>query len=345
MALGRLDGISSLLPNPELFIFFYIRKEAVLSSQIEGTQSSLSDLLLFESDQTPIAPIDDVVEVSNYLSAMKHGLGKIKTNLPLSLRLLKEIHAILLAKGRGSEKSPGEFRTSQNWVGGSRPGNATYVPPPYREVTSLMGELELFLHDQPVGTPTLLKAALAHVQFESIHPFQDGNGRLGRLLITLLFCAEGVLKEPLLYLSLYFRQNRETYYDLLQQVRLRGAWEDWLRFFLEGVHATATQAVQTAQSIRSLFEADSRRVQELGKGSSIFRVYQLFQTSPFLSATHAALSLGLTSQTVRNSLGALTELNIVHQLGERKRNRFFSYTAYLQLLEEGPVPQVTPSES
>ena len=208
LAVGRLDGLSTVLPDPMLFIYSYVRKEAVLSSQIEGTQSSLSDLLLFENEGVAGVPLDDVQEVSNYVAAMNYGLKRLK-ELPISLRLLKEIHAVLLSKGRGSKKEPGEFRTSPNWIGGTRPGNAVFVPPPPDHLLECLGALEKFLHNDPLKTPLLIKAALAHVQFETIHPFQDGNGRLGRLLITFLFCAEGALSEPLLYLSLYFKQHRQ----------------------------------------------------------------------------------------------------------------------------------------
>ncbi|MCK4409439.1 MAG: Fic family protein, partial [Candidatus Eisenbacteria sp.] len=207
-ALGRLDGVAAVLPDVSLFVYMYVRKEAVLSSQIEGTQSSLSELLLFESEQAPGAPLDDVKEVSKYVAAMEHGLRRIRGGFPLSLRLIREIHGVLLSEGRGSDGTPGEFRRSQNWIGGTRPGNAVFVPPPADVVVECMGALEKFLQDDPVKTPILIKAALAHVQFESIHPFLDGNGRLGRLLITLLLCAEGALRQPLLYLSLYFKSHR-----------------------------------------------------------------------------------------------------------------------------------------
>ncbi len=204
-ALGRLDGVTTLLPEPSLFLYFYVRKEALLSSQIEGTQSSFSDLLLYEIEEAPGVPLDDVQEVSRYVAALNHGLARLREGFPLSLRLIREIHQVLLSEGRGSERTPGEFRRTQNWVAGTRPGNALFVPPPPTEVMSCLGAMEKFLHDQPVRTPVLIKAALSHVQFETIHPFLDGNGRLGRLLITFLLCAEGALSEPLLYLSLYFK--------------------------------------------------------------------------------------------------------------------------------------------
>ena len=216
LAIGRLDGVTTLLPDKSLFLYTYVRKEAVLSSQIEGTQSSLSDLLLFELDEAPGVPLDDVVEVSNYVAALEHGLKRLREDFPLSNRLIREIHGVLLSRGRGSGKEPGEFRRSQNWIGGSRPGNAAFVPPPHPAVPACMSALERFLHAEDDGLPVLVRAGLAHVQFETIHPFLDGNGRVGRLLITFLLCHAGVLQEPLLYLSLYFKQNRATYYALLE---------------------------------------------------------------------------------------------------------------------------------
>src|SRR5471030_3204592 len=240
-ALGRLDGLAPVLPDLSRFIYAYVRKEAVLSSQIEGTQSSLSDLLLFESDEAPGVPVDDVQEVSNYVAALNHGMARLRGGFPLSLRLIREIHEILLLKGRGSEKQPGEFRRSQNWIGGTRPGNASFVPPPPELVLDCMSNLELFLHEDRPDLPLLIKAGLIHVQFETIHPFLDGNGRLGRLLITLYLCSQNVLQQPLLYLSLYFKTTRSDYYRLLQEVRETGAWEAWLEYFLEGVTETANQ--------------------------------------------------------------------------------------------------------
>ena len=249
LALGRLDGVATLLPDETLFLYTYVRKEAVLSSQIEGTQSSLSDLLLFELDEALGAPLDDVIEVSNYVAALEHGLRRLREGFPLYNRLIREIHEVLLRRGRGSDKDPGEFRRSQNWIGGTRPGNATYVPPPRTAVSDCMTAFEHFLHAEEDGLPVLLRAGLARVQFETIHPFLDGNGRVGRLLITLLLCQAGVLRQPLLYLSLYFKQHRNTYYDLLNHVRHTGDWEAWLAFFLEGVKLTAEGAVSTAQRL------------------------------------------------------------------------------------------------
>src|SRR6202161_2990412 len=255
-ALERLDGLASILPDPSLFIYLYVRKEAVLSSQIEGTQSSFSDLLLFESAEAPSVPLEDVQEVSNYVAAMNHGLRRLGGNFPLSLRLIREIHKILLSKGHGSGKRPGEFRETQNWIGGTRPGNAAFVPPPPEKMTECLDALEKFLHRQSEDLPILVKTALVHVQFETIHPFLDGNGRLGRLLITFLLCTGGALQEPILYLSLFFKANRQVYYDLLTQVRTTGNWEAWLEFFLRGVKETSDQAVSAARRIISLLEDD-----------------------------------------------------------------------------------------
>jgi Fic family protein len=335
-ALGRLDGIALLIPDIWLFLYFYIRKEAVLSSQIEGTQSTLSDLLLFESKELPGLPVDDVLEVSNYVAALSHGLERIKGGFPLSLRLIKEIHGILLAKGRGSEKSPGEFRRSQNWVGGTRPGNAEFVPAPPTELVGLMGDLELFLHDKPVRTPVLLKAAIAHVQFETIHPFQDGNGRMGRLLVSLLLCNEGALGQPLLYLSLYLKRRRTTYFDLLQEVRLEGDWERWLRFFLEGVIETADQSVDTAKKILSLFDEDRRKIEALGgSAGSALRVHHLLQKKVVTSIPGATQDLKLTQPTVAHALEEMRKLGIVQEITGNRRGRVFSYGNFMRLLSEG----------
>ena len=334
-ALGRLDGVTLLLPDPRQFLYSYIRKEAVLSSQIEGTQSSLSDLLLFENEGAPGVPLDDVEETSNYISAMSHGLRRIESGeLPLSNRLLREVHELLMSGVRGADKAPGEFRRSQNWLGGTRPGNARFVPPPPDDVVPAMSSLEKFLHDDPVSTPILIKAALAHVQFETIHPFLDGNGRVGRLLITLLLCAENVLQQPLLYLSLYFKQNRDAYYEHLQRVRREGAWEEWLVFFLEGVIAVASSATETARRIRALVEADRARVHGLGRGAaSALRVHELAGHRIVLTATRTAGELGLSVPTVNAALGRLEEAGVLREVTGRKRGRLFVYDAYLSLLQ------------
>lgn len=336
IALGRLDGLASLLPDVSLFIYLYVRKEAILSSQIEGTQSSLSDLLLFESDQMPGVPLDDVREVSRYVAAMDHGLERLRGGFPLSMRLLREIHGVLMSGGRGSEQDPGEFRRSQNWIGGTRPGNAVFVPPPAELVLDLMSDLERFLHDQPTRTPTLVKAALAHVQFETIHPFLDGNGRLGRLLITLLLCENGVLQQPILYLSLYLKANRQTYYDLLQRVRLDGVWEIWLEFFLAGVLETATQAVTTSRAILKLLEADRLQLEGLNRASSVaLRVHKHLQRKLYTSAPQLVTLLGISLPTALSTLEKLEGLGVVQETTGKARDRIWVYGNYLALLETG----------
>jgi Fic family protein len=334
-ALGRLDGVTLLLPDPGQFLYSYIRKEAVLSSQIEGTQSSLSDLLLFENEAAPGVPLGDVEETVNYVAAMNHGLRRIASGqLPLSNRLLREVHALLMAGVRGGDKAPGEFRRSQNWLGGTRPGNARFVPPPPQQVAAAMSDLEKFLHDDPGPTPILIKAALAHVQFETIHPFLDGNGRVGRLLITLLLCSENVLQQPLLYLSLYFKQHRDAYYDHLQRVRTEGAWEAWLEFFLEGIVAVASSATETARRIRRLVESDRSRIHTTGRGAaSALRVHEHAGRHVALTATSTAAQLGLSVPTVNAALARLESLEILREATGRRRGRVFVYDAYLQLLQ------------
>jgi Fic family protein len=336
LALGRLDSVSVLLPDTSLFLYMYVRKEAVLSSMIEGTQSSLSDLLLFELDQEPGVPVDDVREVSNYVAALNHGLDRLAEGFPLSLRLIREIHGVLLAKGRGGNQTPGDFRRSQNWIGGTRPGNAAFVPPPPDHVLDCMGKLELFLHDQPAQTPVLLKAALAHVQFETIHPFLDGNGRLGRLLITLLLCEQNVLREPMLYLSLYFKTHRQYYYDLLNTVRLAGDWEAWLDFFAEAVIVTAAQAVETAQQLLNLSVADRDKISGLGRpAASTLQIHRAFLEHPIATAGWLVEKTGLAPATVNKCLGHLERIEIVRELTAQKRNRVFSYARYVAILNQG----------
>ena len=336
-ALGRLDGLTVLLPDPQLFIYFYVRKEAVLSSQIEGTQSSFSDLLMYESAEAPGVPLNDVQEVSSYVAAMQHGLRRMNEGFPLSLRLLREIHGLLLSSGRGSDKQPGEFRTSQNWIGGTRPGNALYVPPPPYRVMECMGELEKFLHAEGIGT--LIKAALVHVQFETIHPFLDGNGRLGRLLITLLLCAEGALQQPSLYLSLYFKTHREAYYELLQRVRTEGDWESWIRFFLTGVLETSDQAVETAKKILAMFEEHRQRLRPLGRAAaSALAVQELLQRKPVLSVRDGAKALELSEPTVLASLRRLAAAGLVSEATGKRRGQVFVYGPYIELLNQGTEP-------
>ncbi len=336
LALGRLDSVSTLLPDTSLFLYMYVRKEAVLSSMIEGTQSSLSDLLLFELDQEPGVPLDDVREVSNYVAALGHGLRLLEEGLPLSLRLFREIHGVLLNKGRGGNQTPGEFRRSQNWIGGARPGNAAFVPPPADEVLECMSKLELFLHDQPEPTPALLKAALAHVQFETIHPFLDGNGRLGRLLITLLLCEQKVLREPMLYLSLYFKTHRQYYYELLNNVRMTGDWEAWLDFFAEAVIVTAVQAMEAAQQLLDLSNQDRDKISGLGRAAaSTLQVHRALMEHPIATSGSLVEKTGITPATVNKALGHLEQLGIVKELTARKRNRLFSYAGYIEIMSRG----------
>ncbi|HCU24063.1 MAG TPA: cell filamentation protein Fic [Deltaproteobacteria bacterium] len=335
IALGRLDSMTSFLPEPSLFLYSYVRKEAVLSSQIEGTQSSLSDLLAFENAESPGLPENsDVVEVSNYVSAMEHGLKRLRGDFPLCLRLIREIHEILLSQGRGHAKQPGAFRSSQNWIGGTRPGNAVFVPPPPHLLSDCLGSFEKFLHDE--RTPVLEKAALAHVQFETIHPFLDGNGRVGRLLITLLMCWQGALHQPLLYLSLYFKKHRSVYYDLLQKVRIEGDWEAWLTFFFEGVRETAEEAVQTAKNLLSLYEKDRQRLLSQGRvAGSILQVHHYFQVSPLCSPKRVVETLKLSPATVNKALDYLQKLKILRETTGKQRDRLFSYQRYLQILNKG----------
>ncbi|MDE2732330.1 MAG: Fic family protein [Bacteroidota bacterium] len=336
LAIGRLDGVASILPDAPIFLYTYIRKEAVLSSQIEGTQSSLSDLLLYEVDGSPGVPVDDVTEVSNYVAAMAHGLQRIAGGFPLSQRLIREIHAVLLSKGRGSNMAPGEYRRSQNWIGGSRPGNAVFVPPPPGNVADLMSDLERFIHADDPQLPTLMRAGLVHVQFETIHPFLDGNGRLGRLLITLVLCISGVLKQPLLYLSLYFKTHRSRYYELLQRVRTHGDWEAWLEFFLDGVTTTSTQATDTARKILGLFESDREKIKQLGRpASSALRIHRFLQERPIATASLAAATVGLAPPTVRRAIQHLVDLGIVREITGKKRYQAFIYDAYWMILSKG----------
>jgi Fic family protein len=339
LALGRLDSISALLPSPDLFLYGYVRKEAVLSSQIEGTQSSLSDLLLFELDEPTNVPVADAADISQYVAALEHGLERIRGGFPLSNRLICEIHGVLLSRGRGAQRAPGDFRRTQNWIGGSRPGAAAFVPPPADRLPECMGALERWLHGYPEATPVLLKAALAHVQFETIHPFLDGNGRVGRLLITLLLCAEGVLREPLLYLSLYLKQNRTRYYDLLQGVRTEGDWESWVAFFVEGVQRTAEEAIATARRIDELFRTDGARIHQLGRrAASASLIHDALKRSPVRSAKSLTLLTRLSVPTINAMLDALADLGIVREITGRKRHRVYRYEAYVQVLSEGTEP-------
>ena len=336
LRVGRLDSVSTVLPDTSFFLYSYVRKEAVLSSQIEGTQSSLSDLLLFELEEAPGVPLDDVVEVSNYVAALDHGLARLRAGFPISNRLICEIHAELLARGRGSGKDPGEFRRSQNWIGGSRPGHAAFVPPPHTAVRDCMGALERFLHADDDGLPMLVRAGLAHVQFETIHPFLDGNGRVGRLLITLLLCQAGLLHEPLLYLSLYLKQRRAEYYALLDRVRRDGDWEAWLEFFLEGVRVTAEGAAETAQRVATMFRDDRAKIEPTGRrAGSALRVHEALKARPILSLPAIRDRTGLSFPAASSAIDLLAEIGMVRELTGKRRNRLFVYDRYLAILNEG----------
>lgn len=339
LAIGRLDSVSTLLPDPQLFLYAYVRREAILSSQIEGTQSSLSDLLLFELDEAPGVPFNDVVEVANYIAALEHGMTRLREDFPLCNRLLREMHAHLMARGRGSDKLPGEFRRSQNWIGGTRPGNARFVPPPPHELEACMAALEHYINHATENAPVLIKAALAHVQFETIHPFLDGNGRLGRLLIALLLHHGGLLTQPLLYLSLYFKQHRAVYYDLLDRVRTHGDWEAWVDFFLEGVEQTAKGAVHTAQRLVTLFQQDAQRVQSSGRGAAnVLRVLDAMRRRPLCSVKQLCVDASMTFPTAAKALQTLATLGITRELTGQRRNRVFVYDGYLNILNEGGEP-------
>ena len=335
-ALGRLDGISLVLPDPALFLYMYVRKEAVLSSQIEGTQSSLSDLLLFENNQqSPSNLFDDVTEVSSYVAAMNYSIERLE-KLPLSLRLIKEAHAKLMNNSRGNNKNPGEFRTSQNWIGGSRPGNALFVPPPVTNLMDCLDNFEKFLHDEKVKMPILIRAAIAHVQFETIHPFLDGNGRIGRLLITLMLCNDGILRQPSLYLSLYFKANRQEYYNHLQNIRDTGDFESWIKFFLIGVDKTANGAVTTAKNIINLFNQDSNLIETSDRCTpAILAIYKYLQKSPITNTGKIKEACKISLPTIIRNMENLEYLGIVEEVTKKERHKIFIYKKYLEILNDG----------
>lgn len=325
---GRLDGISAILPNPELFVAMYVRQEAVLSSQIEGTQSTLEDVLAYEAEGDAAAAPKDVAEVVNYVAAMQHGLSRLR-EFPLSLRLIREIHDVLMRGVRGSEKRPGDFRTSQNWIGpqGCQLRNAEFVPPPPHEMNLALGELETFLHDSSL--PVLIHAGLAHAQFETIHPFLDGNGRVGRLLITFLLCGRRVLSQPLLYLSVYLQAHRAQYYDRLTAIRNDGDWESWLAFFLRGVAEVSDNATATARAIIGLRE--KLRHRELPPAAA--RLLDHLYARPILSARTAERLLNVQFATANRALEALAEAGVVREVTGQQRNRRFRFEEYLALFD------------
>ena len=332
VALGRLDAVTALLPNAALLLYSFVRKEAVLSSQIEGTQSSLADLLLYEIDEQPGVPVEDAREVSHCVAALERGLEKMRGGLPVCARLFTEMHATLMHHPGGG-KTPGEVRRTQVWIGGTRPGSAAFVPPPAAAVPDCLASLERFLNDDPEPVPPLLKAALVHVQFETIHPFLDGNGRIGRLLIVLQLVADGVLREPMLYPSLYFKAHRALYYELLNEVRLRGDWERWLDFFAEGIEASATQAAATANALLALVNADRDRIAGLGRAAaSALEVHLALQRQPIATSAALVKATRLTPATVNKSLAHLERIGVVREVTNRKRGRVFSYREYVEEL-------------
>lgn len=339
LACGRLDGVSDLLPDPDIFLYAYVRREALLSSQIEGTQSSLSDLLLFELEETPGVPFDDVVEVSSYVAALDLGLARLRGGMPICGRLLREVHGKLMERGRGAGKLPGEFRRSQNWIGGTRPGNARFVPPPPEQVQPCMAELELFLHSGD-PYPTLIAAGLAHVQFETIHPFLDGNGRVGRLLIALILHEAGVLRQPLLYLSLFLKEHRDEYYRHLDQVRVSGDWESWVDFFLEGVAATATSAVLTSHRLLALFRNDEEHLTRIAPraGNSLLRVLKALRERPVTTIQQLSQRADVSFATSAKAVAALVDAGIARELTGGRRNRIYAYQQYIHILNEGGQP-------
>jgi Fic family protein len=337
-AASQLNNVTKFIPNKSLFIYMYVRKEALLSSQIEGTQSSFSDLILFEHQQQPHVAIEDVEEVSNYVAAINYGLKRLnQDDFPLSLRLIKETHAVLLSGGRGAKQLPGEFRTSQNWIGGTRPGNALFVPPPPEHLPDCLANFEQFLHEE--NLPILIKAAIAHVQFETIHPFLDGNGRLGRLLITLLLANNGLIDQPILYLSLYLKQNRELYYNLLQEVRYQGAWETWVEFFLTGVLNSSNQVIKTTEELNKLFTNDLKKLQTLGRSKfSCEQILSYLKQLPQVSVPLVAKDLDISQPTARSSLNALVKLDILTEITGKQRDKVYVYKQYLDILEYGAEP-------
>lgn len=338
-ALGRLDGISSLLPDLDSFLTVHVYKEALLSSQIEGTQSSLSEILQAEIGDQQSLQSDDVREVTNYVNAANLGLRLIRDDLPFSIRLIKAIHGVLLVSGRGSDKRSGEFRTSQNWIGGTRPGNAMYVPPPPQYVTDLMSEVESYYHDRRNNESVLLMIGMIHSQFETIHPFLDGNGRTGRMLIPLLLCANGVLREPLLYPSLYLKSNRTQYYELLQRVRTNGEWEEWLIFYLEGIFETANNAVETITRLMDLFSNDREKIRRSHPNTvTTEKILERFQKSPVLNVNTIVRELNVSKPTVRRAISRLEDQNILREITGRARSRIYVYSEYLAILEQGTEP-------
>ena len=337
MKLGRLDGITQILPNPELFVAMYVRKEAVLSSQIEGTQASFVDLLSAEYNQVDDQRRDDVSEVTNYVCAMNWGLDELE-HFPLSLRLIRKIHEKLLQNTRGSHRNPGEFRTSQNWIGpaGCTLNTATFIPPTVPEMEIALGDLEKYMHEED-EMPVLIKIALIHAQFETIHPFLDGNGRMGRLLITFWLCQQEILTRPLLYLSYYFKQHRTEYYDRLMDVRKKGDWESWIKFFLRGVAEVAEEATNSAKAILGLREEFSKKLYEKDQGNSNYqRLLNTLFEQPFIKRGDVEKILNVSNPTAGNIIDVFCQMGILEDLEPQKsRNKLYAFDQYLDILEKG----------
>ncbi len=341
LALGRLDGMTLLMPETSVLLYSYVRKEAVMSSRIEGAQSSLSDLLLYEAEGAPGVPLHDVREVSCYVDALDHGLARMRAGLPLCTRLMNEMHARLMGHGRGAGKAPGEIRRTQNWIGGRSPRAASFVPPPPQRLHGALSDLERFLNDQPARTPPLIKAALAHLQFETIHPYLDGNGRLGRLLIPLILVHERVLREPLLYLSLHFKTHRDAYYRLLQQVRQDGDWEAWLRFFATAVEVVATQAVDTAMAITALGAVDGARIRSAARADErAMQVHRALFARPVARTVDIAAWSGLDPSDVERGAAVLEAIGLLRVARGAGNERIHVYAGYLELLDREPEDAV-----
>ena len=343
-ALGRLDGVTSVLPNPDLFVAMYVRHEAVLSSQIEGTQSTLEDVLEFEADAQGREHPRDVEEVINYVKALNHGLHRL-SDLPLSLRLIREIHATLLEGVRGQDRTPGEFRRSQNWIGpqGCTLATATFVPPPVHEMQTALGDFEKFLHET-AELPVLVHCGLAHAQFETIHPFLDGNGRVGRLLITFLLCQRGILNHPLLYLSLYLKAHRAEYYDRLMAVRTNGNWEGWIKFFLKGVFQVSQSATETARAILRMREDHRQAIADNmgGRAALGLRLLDALYEQPIISVSFAEKLLECAYVTANKIIDQLAGLELLRETTGGQRNRRFRYEPYLNLFDTLAMGHVEP---
>ena len=334
-AIGKLEAVTEFIPT-NMLLYSYVRKEAVLSSMIEGTQSSLSDLLVHEVSPLQGAPLDDVTEVSNYVAAVEYGLKRLKEGFPISTRLIKELHKILLSDSRGSTKLPGEVRNSQNWIGGTRPGNAVFVPPPPHLLNDGLSDLEKFIHDDKQKTSTILKAGLVHLQFETLHPFLDGNGRVGRLLIILIFMSEDLLSQPLLYISLFLKIHRQRYYELLNAVRLEGDWESWLIFFAEAVEASATSAVESAKQLFDQSKIDLATIEKQGRSRvNLTKIYEHFQQKPISNSLSLKEDTELAPATIQTALKKLCELDILIEITEKKRDRVYAYKTYIEILSQG----------